>query len=42
MANTLTSSQADGNTSKRGRLLLVLGVVLVAALGAGAFFWATS
>lgn len=38
MANTLTSSQADGNTSKRGRLLLVLGVVLVAALGAGGFF----
>ncbi|KDP85013.1 flagellar basal body-associated protein FliL [Cupriavidus basilensis] len=38
MANTLTSSQADGNTSKRGRLLLILGVVLVAALGAGGFF----
>ncbi|MGO4327558.1 MULTISPECIES: flagellar basal body-associated protein FliL [unclassified Cupriavidus] len=38
MANTLTSSQADGNKSKRGRLLLVLGVVIVAALGAGGFF----
>ncbi|MFJ1258054.1 flagellar basal body-associated protein FliL [Cupriavidus sp. CuC1] len=38
MANTLTSSQADGNTSKRRRLLLVLGVVLVAALGAGGIF----
>ncbi len=37
MANTLSPSQAGGNTNKRGRLLLI-GAVLVAVLGAGGFF----
>jgi len=37
MANTLSPSQTGGNTSKRGRLLLIGGGVLVLALGVGGF-----
>lgn len=37
MANTLSPSQTGGNSGKRGRLLLIGGGVLVAALGVGGF-----
>jgi len=37
MANTLSPPQTGGNTSKRGRLLLIGGGVLVVALGVGGF-----
>ncbi|MGO4306683.1 flagellar basal body-associated protein FliL [Cupriavidus sp. RAF12] len=37
MANTLSPSQTGGNPSKRGRLLLIGGGVLVVALGVGGF-----
>nr|WP_315595630.1 flagellar basal body-associated protein FliL [uncultured Cupriavidus sp.] len=37
MANTLSPSQNGGNTSKRGRLMLIGGGVLVVALAAGGF-----
>lgn len=37
MAKTLTSSNANGNTGNRGKLVLA-GIVLAAALGAGSFF----
>lgn len=37
MANTLSPSQTGGNSSKRGRLLLIGGGVLVVALGVGGF-----
>ena len=37
MANTVSPSQTGGNSSKRGRLLLIGGSVLVVALGAGGF-----
>jgi flagellar FliL protein len=37
MANTLSPSQTGGTPSKRGRLLLIGGGVLVVALGVGGF-----
>ncbi len=37
MANTLSPSQTGGNSSKRGRLLLIGGGVLVVVLGVGGF-----
>jgi flagellar FliL protein len=37
MAKTLTSSPANGNTGNRGKLVLG-GIVVAAALGAGSFF----
>ncbi len=37
MANTLSPSQTGGNSSKRGRLLLIGGGVLVVALGVGGY-----
>ncbi len=37
MANTASPSQNGGNASKRGRMLLIGGGVLVLALGAGGF-----
>lgn len=37
MANTLSPSQTGGNSSKRGRLMLIGAVVLVAVLGVGGF-----
>ena len=37
MANTASPSQIGGTASKRGRMLLIGGSVLVLALGAGGF-----
>lgn len=37
MANTLSPSQTGGSSSKRGRLMLIGAVVLVAVLGVGGF-----